>query len=374
MWTIGLFSVIAAGLYFALVAILTIGFIRLRNIKAITEAHLPTLSIIVAARNEAEHIGNLLNDLCAQNYPHDRYQILVVDDHSEDNTPDIARGFEGVEMILLSQLQGKKTGKKEALKAAIRQASGEILLFTDADCRVGPGWARRMVSGFSDEKTHMISGPVILTGDGGIFQSLQQLEFISLMASTAGSASLGWPLMANGANMAVRKATWNNVNNLITGQQHASGDDMFLMLAIRKFLGKKSVIFMNDADAIVTTPAEENFSEFFRQRRRWVSKSKYYKNVWINSAGLIVFAQSIILTITLIAGFFDQAFLYFAALLFSTKLIADFPLLLLATKSYKKQTLMWWYFPVQIIYPFYILTSALAGIIFKVNWKGRPVQ
>ena len=117
--------------------------------KSHTET-VPLASVVVAARNEAERIAGCLRALLAQNYPQDRYEIIVVDDGSTDGTGHIVREFSG-EAVSVRLLRTEGSGsKKAALSLGVAEARGEVILATDADCQVGPGWIRGMASHFAD--------------------------------------------------------------------------------------------------------------------------------------------------------------------------------------------------------------------------------
>ena len=103
------------------------------------------VSVVVAARDEAAHIASCLRALLAQDYPQDRYEIIVVDDGSTDGTGHIVREFGGeTASVRLLRTEGSGS-KKAALSLGIAEARGEVILTTDADCQVGPRMDPRYV-------------------------------------------------------------------------------------------------------------------------------------------------------------------------------------------------------------------------------------
>jgi glycosyltransferase involved in cell wall biosynthesis len=121
---------------------------RLSDVAPLADAECPSVSILVAARDEEAKLAPALGTLVAQDYP--RYEVVAVDDRSRDATPQIldefARKHTHLKVIHLSELPKGWLGKPHALTEAYRQSSGEWLVFTDADVRFAPDLLRRAVS------------------------------------------------------------------------------------------------------------------------------------------------------------------------------------------------------------------------------------
>ncbi|MEI9943927.1 MAG: glycosyltransferase [Chitinophagaceae bacterium] len=94
------------------------------------------ISVIIPARNEEENIGKLLNALNEQTYPKESFEIIVVDDHSEDGTTNIVSTFPRVKLISLKD-DNINSYKKKAIETGIAAATGELIVTTDADCEPG---------------------------------------------------------------------------------------------------------------------------------------------------------------------------------------------------------------------------------------------
>lgn len=330
-----------------------------------------TVSIVVAARNEEKNLPQLLNDLQAQDFPSELLEIIVADDHSEDATAQEVKKFPGVKLVRPEEVPEGFTGKKQALRAAASLASGEILLFTDADCRVKPGWVKTMVNYFEDLDVHMVAGPVCMEGKG-FAGKLMELEFLSLTVSTAGSIGAGFPLMCNGANLAFRRKSWQHLINKTPGRNLASGDDIFMMMALIEEKGKSALTWCASKEAIVSTPAPAGWSEFFSQRIRWAGKTGYYSFLPSKIVAWIVLLTNLLFFFSLILlpfGIF-QPLLW----IFLLKTIPDFLLLHEATKFFNRLRLLLVFFPAQLLYPVYIAILALGMLIIRPTWKGRPIR
>src|SRR6185503_11374530 len=119
------------------------------------------ISIVIAARNEEENIGKLLASIGSQTYPRHLFEVIVVDDHSTDNTSAIAAGFSFVKLIKL-QFDNINSYKKKAIETGIAAASGELIVITDADCIVQPGWLKTIASFKEKTNAVFIAAPVVI--------------------------------------------------------------------------------------------------------------------------------------------------------------------------------------------------------------------
>ena len=120
------------------------------------------VSIIVAARNEAHHIAKTIQDLLDQDYPAELVEIIIINDHSTDETAAIITSFaqDGVKLINLMEDNALNSYKKKAIQTAIGQSTGTLIITTDADCRMGKNWLKTIVSYYEENDYKMISSPV----------------------------------------------------------------------------------------------------------------------------------------------------------------------------------------------------------------------
>jgi hypothetical protein len=217
----------------------------------------------------------------------------------------------------------------------------------------------------------MLLGPVLLHPAKNLFERMQLLEFMSLIGSTGGAAALRLPVMSNGANMVFEKNAALEVEKFRKDSSLQSGDDVFLMEAIRKYYGPEAIRFVKDKSAIVTTAPCPGIKCFMKQRMRWVSKNKHYRSVFIILPALIVFGYNFML-FTLMGLSFFYPFLVLVFLLFTgLKLLVDFPLLTATATFFGNRQYLILAFPLALIYPVYVVASGFGGIFFRVKWKGR---
>ena len=371
IWLLRALELIAA-LYVLLIVAYTIGWYRLRTPDQTENKRVESVSVLVAARNEAQQIEQLLQDLFDQNYPNTAFELILIDDHSEDGTLQKAKDFAHEYPLFECRIfaaNGK--GKKAALSQALQLATGDLILVTDADCRLSPQWIESMVTAYHASGAKILLGPVLLDPATNAFERIQVLEFMSLIGSTAGASGIGWPAMGNGANMAFERDAAMQVQAHRTDERLVSGDDVFLMEAFLKAYGRRGVAFVLDEEAIVRTYPQQSVKDFFRQRLRWVSKSRSYSSASIFFPAVIVFLFNFGLVALFTAAFFQPFLFLFYLLFILLKFLVDHPILLAVSSFMKRRHLLKYSFPLQLIYPFYVVFSVVAGNLIPVSWKGR---
>ena len=331
------------------------------------------VSVVIPFRNEDRFLPCLLDDLAEQDFPSEHYEVILVDDHSTDQS--VIKTEEITKMhsnFHLYTLEGPGYGKKHALQLGIQMAGGSMILTSDGDCRVGTGWIREMVREFSMPGVRMVLGAVLFEPVNGLFQMMQLLEFSSLIGTAAGAAGVGRPILCNAANMAFYREDYLQFLK-DTDRQVTSGDDIFLMLWIKK-RWHGSIRFAASRQTIVRTRPADSALGFFNQRIRWASKSRFYRDKDIIMTALLVYLVNACLLASCIAGFFrPSTFLLFISLL-AVKSLTDFLFLSAVLKYYRLRKLLWLLIPLEIIYFVYVSVTGLLGQILPYTWKGRRVR
>ena len=364
---------IFAALYLICIGAFTFGLFLLSRSHPVisTEAKRSgEISVLVAARNEGANIEKLLQSLYNQFFSKDKFEVIIVDDHSTDDTSEVSERFRVLHPDMnLKLLKATGSGKKQAISQALHAAENELIMVTDADCELPERWIESMVGYFVQNNLKMLLGPVLLSPANTLFEKLQVLEHLSLIASTAGSAAIGMPVMCNGANMMYDRKSALDVEKFRTDMKIASGDDMFLMEQFIKHFGSDSVKFLLDNEAIVKTSTMPDLKSFFRQRTRWTSKTKAYTNWKIIATALIVLLFNLSIVFFFAAGFFMPVFWVFFVLYVILKTLIDFPILKRITHFMKQHKLLRWMFPLEFIYPFYVVFTAFSGLFTNIKWK-----
>jgi len=195
------------------VIVLVRGFIRPRQYKA--EDITPSVTMVLAAHNEAANIGPKLENVLALDYPSERMNVVVASDGSNDGTDEIVRRCEGPRVRLLSL---NRCGKAAALNAAAAAAGGEILVFSDANSMYVPDALRALVRPFADPLVGGVAGDqrYVPEGRGDAITSGEQSYWnLDRMLKTAESRA-GNVISATGAIYAVRRSLFRPVPDGVT--------------------------------------------------------------------------------------------------------------------------------------------------------------
>ncbi len=363
--------------YALLIGIFTLGFYKIPEYSPGELKEPISVSVVVAVRNESGQILKLLESISGQLIKNIKFEALIVDDHSDDNTTSIVRDFletnPGLNLRLLETEPGQE-GKKAALARGIESAKGSLILTTDGDCQMDPLWVAGYVSYYARYKPKLISGPVVYERSGGFFSAFSSMEFLSLIGSGAGAIGAGAAIMCNGANMAFEKQTYQELMKFDPSQKYKSGDDVFFLHAVKNKYGSSNIRFLKDKGAIVTTIAPKGLLGLLNQRFRWVSKSRGYQDLMTILTTFVVFFFSFFtLLLFVISLFLNEFFLPFF-ILFFVKILVDFPIIAGICSFLGRIGLLWYYLPVQVLHIPFIVFTGIAGNLTGFSWKGRKNQ
>jgi len=341
-------------------------YFSLRKIRPFTPDNVSNIfvSVIVACRNEERNLPSLLSCLAAQDYNQGHFELIVVDDNSNDATWQTADSFTGIKNLKV--IRNKGTGKKKAIKTGVEECSGELVVTTDADCRPAKRWLTTIASFYSGNKPSLIIGPVELKGSGGFLQRFQELEFLSLQGVTAGTAAAGNPVMCNGANLAFTREAFHKHSGNIH-EEKVSGDDVFLLHGIKE--GKGNIKWLESLEAVVTTGTMDTRDSFFRQRARWISKAGSYSDNYTQVLAIVTFVTILLLVALLIAGIFNPVFLLVFITALILKSVPDYLILSNTAGRYGKRSLMKWFAPSQIFYILYVLVTVPLALFKGNRWE-----
>jgi len=235
----------------------------------ISDDKLPTATIIVAARNEEENILRTLISLEKLEYPEGKLQILIVDDQSTDATGKIIDDFikekSHFKKITTEEHHTKLIGKMRALAYAIKEATGEVILTTDADCEVKPQWAKTVCSYYEDNVA-IVTGVTTQIADKW-FHGMQAIDFVYLLTAGAGTTNLKMPVSCIGNNMSYRKSVYDEVGGY-EKLPYSVTEDFTLMNAVYN-LEKYKVIFPVESDTLVTSVPCKTLKSLISQKKRW---------------------------------------------------------------------------------------------------------
>lgn len=336
-------------------------------------------SIIIPARNEAENIASCIESVYRNNYPEDLFEIIVVDDFSDDETASAVKQMSvyhpNLHLIKMKDVLQHKINsyKKKAIETAIKQARHKWIITTDADCMVPARWLYMFDEFIREYDPVFVAAPVMFFNTGSFLSVFQCLDFISLQGITAASVGAGFHSMCNGANLAYRKDVFAEVNGFAGVDNIASGDDMLLMHKIKmKYPHRVEYLFTRKA--VVKTQAMPDWKNFFNQRIRWASKSTSYSDRKIFAVLLLVYFTNLSLLLLLPAAIYDYHFLFYFIELFILKAIAELPFMYAASSFFEMRYLLKWFTPMQPVHIFYTVISGFLGKFGRYEWKGRKVK
>lgn len=370
MITIAFFTITPLLLYIVLICRYTFHWKRIPEYLPHDHSGISGISVIIPFRNEEKALPNILDDMSKQDFPVAQTEIILVDDHSYDNSVAIVREYCNLysHFRLIQMLEDKK-GKKEAIDAGNHAANHELIVTTDADCRAGKQWLSTIASFYRDFAPVMIIGLVIPETSGlRFFDYFQLIESISLTGAGASSAIIGNPIFCSGANLCYRKDIYFRYKDPMV-KAVASGDDTFLLLQLKKHY-RAHIKVLKSKQALISTKTKSNLHDFLRQRSRWISKSLYYRDWEILRTALVVLLANLsVLTAGLYWLLADHPWLFM--ILFIMKLLADgfFMSALLAFLHIKFRPGA--YLVSGIVYPFYLSLSIAWAFLVPVQWKGR---
>jgi cellulose synthase/poly-beta-1,6-N-acetylglucosamine synthase-like glycosyltransferase len=360
-------------LYCAALWLVTTGLFRL---SVPDNSSQPFISVVIAARNEEHHVFPLLQALACQSYPANRYEIIIVDDGSDDRTVSRVQEFSKahplprIEILQVTDRHLVTSPKKNAVNKGIGCASGEIILLTDADCVPPAGWIEGITRYFT-ATTGLVIGfsPYELPRLHSIQSYLFAIDSLSLAAIAAGTCGLGIPATCNGRNLAYRKKVYDQVGGFTDIQQFVSGDDdLFLKLVKEKT--DWHIRYAYHAKLAVPTYILTQFTQFIHQRIRHASKGFSYQRRQVAFLFMLYLYNVlffIFLPVSIIHGFLIPL------LCFIIKTSSEF-LLLFVFARHMKRTRILFAFPLAILLhvPYVVIFGAL-GQFGAFQWKSGAV-
>ncbi len=335
---------------------------------------LPSVSILVAARNEEAGLANTLDSLMKQRYK-GRWDIWIADDRSTDNTPKILAEYrekfpDRIHVVTISQLIPGESAKKNAIAKLVAASSGEILLLTDADCIVQPTWIRATVREFEPGVDFVAGHSYIELPEGrsNWLLNMQAVETMAYRIAGTGAIAMGLPITSTGNNLAYRRSFFEEVHGFEGVSKIQSGDDDLLLQKLAREAPWKAH-YSIDPEAFVKTQGKETLPELWEQRKRWASKTTYYapKTVLLLS---IVFLFFCLISLGYVLSFFSFKIFLATAFGAGLKLLGDSCVELRGLRIFQQRQLFKWFLPVEIIHAPFTVFAVLFGIAGHFKWKG----
>ena len=338
------------------------------------------VSIVIAARNEEDNIASCLRGLASQTLPAERFEVVLVDDGSSDGTARLAEEFaRGTDLRLTilgtAGLPGGSGSKKRALSLGVEKTEGEVVLTTDADCRLPPTWAASMARRFDDDTVGMVIGYAGIRRRGGrlgLLGGWEAVDFLNLMAAAAAGAGRGRALAASGQSLGFRRAAYREVGGYARIMHRGSGDDVLLMQLIRR-TRRWRILFSGDAEGHVVHPPSSSLTGLLAKRSRWASNAPLQALLDPPFFAYLActFGMSAMLLATPVLVWWGGVNWFPAAAAWLVKSAAEGLLFARSRRVFRRRDLHWQFLAWTLSQPLYIVAVGLFGALGRFDWKGR---
>lgn len=371
-----LISICITLIYLILIGSLIYGFDKveaftLKDLKPKTK-----FSVIVPFRNEEKNLPALLESISKLNYPTRLFEIIFVDDDSDDasvkvlDTIPIKIGITRTDISIIKTQRITNSPKKDAITLGISQAKYDWIVTTDADCDLPRFWLDSFDEYIQSHQPEFIVAPVIYSNETTFLNRFQLLDVLSLQGATIGGFGIGQPFLCNGANLAYKKELFETVKGFQGNDTIGSGDDIFMLEKAVKHCIQK-VKYLKCEQAIVSTLSQPNFDALVSQRVRWAAKSAAYSNWYGKLISIIVFLMNgglLIFGLLSISGIINLKILLYLVVI---KFGIDFLLIYKAAVFTHQKDILRTYFFAFLLYPFFSTYVAFLSLFKGYQWKGR---
>jgi cellulose synthase/poly-beta-1,6-N-acetylglucosamine synthase-like glycosyltransferase len=330
----------------------------------------PTVSIIIAARNEERILRNCLRSMTTLTYPKELLEVIVVDDRSTDATTNIVKEYEAthpfIKLVSVGPLTDRLHGKVNALEQGISASKGEILLFTDADCVVPRGWVENMVKYYADPQVGLVTGFISIRAFDW-FDSIQAIDWLLLLSAASATAKLGFPVTAVGNNFSVRRRAYDLVGGY-RGIRLSVTEDFSLFHAVTSKAGMRATVAL-DKETMVLSNSCRTWSELYSQRKRWFIGGRDSE-----VSRMVAFGVAYIFNAFVLLGFLFLALPTWGTMV-AAKMIADYLMVLPALRLTGRTDLAKYWILFELYFIAYVAFLPIDALLKpRVTWKGRTFK
>jgi cellulose synthase/poly-beta-1,6-N-acetylglucosamine synthase-like glycosyltransferase len=369
-----LIALIITLLYLTLIGSFIYGFGRIAPFHLEDVPPKTTFSVVIPFRDEAENLPQLLQTIFAIQYPKHLFEIIFVDDFSEDDSVKTINNFKAEtnfkNIRIVKNERQSNAPKKDAITKAIDLAQYDWIITTDADCILPKYWLGSFDAYIQKNQVSCIVAPITYQVNPRFLQQFQLLDIMSLQGATIGSFGISFPFLCNGANFAYKKELFHELNGFENNNNIASGDDIFLLEKALK-ANAKQVHYLKCKQAIVTTYPQPSWPALISQRKRWAAKINAYNNGFGKITGFLVLLMNALLICSLIFTVFDSIKFMILCYILMIKFSIDFILIFKAAAFLNKKIHLKSYILSFILYPFFSVYIAFASMFGGFKWKGR---
>ena len=324
----------------------------------------PTVSILIAARNEEHTILDCLRAIAQLTAPPGYVEVLIGNDQSTDQTAErvvqFASNQAAFRLINIVDQVNNLAGKPNVLAQLARQARGEYLFFTDADTQVPANWLSEMTRYFTGD-VGIVTG-VTLPEGRTLFHQLQTLDWLYNLTLTNWVSSLGIPVTAMGNNMAIRRRAYESVGGYESLPFSVTEDYALFQALVQQGAGFRNLL---SEEVLAHTQPVDTWRAFLQQRKRWMHGASQLP-AWMV---LALYGNYLAGPLLLLLGLFSPILaigIYLIRLLLQTTLLS-FGI------SRLRQTKLW---PYALLFEAYQLILGPLAVIYyllptPITWKGR---
>lgn len=339
-----------------------------RELQKPVQKDFQPISVIIAARNEIANLPALLSSLAELDYPDERHELILVNDHSTDGSRKYLESQSlcpKLKVIHFYTETPPLVGKKAALQQGIEAANSDILAFTDADCLLPSSWLKEINRSMGEGTDYLLSYSVMRRTQQGTTLRLKNFERSIYYALASAGLHYHIPFTSSACNMVYRKSLFQRSGGFDGIAQLRSGDDDLLLMKMMPNIRKAAY---NPKPAMQVTSIDgKDLKAHHNTNIRRASKFRYYP-LWLKGLAAFVFAYFCGFYLALGRLVLGKASLLLAISLI-TKTIAEFSFSFSHLRLIKRTELSYLY-PVQIlVFPAQFIFYALRGSLGKYRWK-----
>lgn len=328
------------------------------------------ISVLICAHNEIENLKKHLLLILQQQHPN--YEVIVVDDRSQDDSYEWlltkTEEYKHLKIVRIEEVPHHFNNKKYALTIGIKAATNDLILLTDADCRVNSNqWVDRMSRSFY-ESTDFSLGVSLYQKRSGFLNNFIQYETYQTALLYLSRALAGKPYMGVGRNMAYRKSLFMSEKGFYGYQSITGGDDD---LFVNKHAHNKNTTIVINADSITRSIPKSSWATYITQKKRHWAVGKYYKKRDKLFLGVLQFT-TVLIYLCFVIGLFHlpQNFIIITAALLLLRLIGQYVVYAKLSIKFGDKFYSWLLPILEVYYLFFSIIIGFSAIRSKrIKWK-----
>lgn len=329
------------------------------------------LSIVVPFRNEGGNLNAFIQSLKPHLAACHNAEIIFVDDHSSDDSVQIIEQFQREHSGVFLQKQTETFGKKSGVDLGVSVSTRAWIVALDADIILPENWLNAIASHTLEQQADLLILPLRIGPATNLLSRLQEVEFLSVMGVTASMAFAGKPILCNGANLCFRKEAYNAVRKNRSDFHITSGDDLFLLHALK---AEHRIQWVQDVRTIVATQPHTSLSGFLKQRIRWMGKTSRIKDHALRNTAYLTFLMNALVVAGFCSSIVHPVLFPYMVIFLCFKALGDALLIVAVGKWMCIKQVKRFYTLLIFIYPLYATLFPLISILYKPKWKERATN